>query len=135
MIEEVLHLFNLESPTTHVISNEIQFDDATGEMSGFSPFLIHPLSKGEASLHGKNRAIAAERRNVILLGDHLGDLAMAKGVPHYTCLTIGYLNVNDEVHSSNYNAYVDQFDLVVLGDGDLQPLQLLLLEIVKTHHT
>ena len=129
VIDEVLDLFELRSETTHVISNDMTFDTATGQINGFSPFIIHPLSKGEASLHGKNKSIAAERRNVILMGDHLGDLAMANGVPHDTCLTIGYLNVNGEPSSTNYKAYMDKFDLVIVGDGGLYPLITILKRI------
>lgn len=122
VIDDVLDLFALRSPTTHVISNEIMFNEKTGEMEGFSPFIIHPLSKGEASLHGQNKTIAASRPNVLLMGDHLGDLAMANGIPHDTCLSIGFLNVYGEEGSTLYNTYLDQFDLVILDDKGLEPL-------------
>ena len=65
-----------------------------GVLTGFKGELIHSFNKHEVSTHQpeyfeRNR----HRTNVILMGDTLGDLRMADGLPDTkNLLTIGFLN-------------------------------------------
>ena len=70
-------------------------------MNGFNENLIHMYNKNTASLSGAYkvceenlRGLGIEgRRNVIVLGDSIGDLQMSHGIPDpKIVLTIGYLN-------------------------------------------
>jgi len=67
------------SPSTHVISNRMVFNDE-GFLTGFSEPLIHMFNKHER--HDSSAPYydaICSRRNVILLGDGLGDVHMADG--------------------------------------------------------
>ena len=69
-------------PSTHVISNRMVFegDDAEAKLVGFSEPLIHMFNKSEGhSPDAPYYAAVHQRRNVILLGDGLGDVSMADG--------------------------------------------------------
>lgn len=65
-----------------------------GKLIGFKGELIHTFNKHEVAVHHpeifeKNKL----RSNIVLLGDTLGDLTMADGMPYkQTLLTIGFLN-------------------------------------------
>ncbi|CAI5506266.1 unnamed protein product [Closterium sp. Naga37s-1] len=52
------------------------------------------------------------RMNVILLGDHLGDLGMSEGVSMSNQISVGFLNQLD--------LYKRSFDIVVLDDGPME---------------
>ena len=70
------------------------------------------------------------RRNVILLGDSLGDVHMAAGVkdPHVV-LTVGFLNHNIE---SSVETYKKHYDIVLLDDQTMSFPHNLLTEILSS---
>lgn len=102
----------------HLISNMMHFDEQ-GIACGFSDPLIHTFCKNGSmiykcpSLQGKTE----DRYDVLLLGDSLGDLHMADGYgPSEGCVTmvkIGFLNRNVE---TNYQKFVESFDIVLVDD-------------------
>ena len=58
------------------------------------------------------------------MGDSLGDANMSRGLsPEHTILKIGYLH--DHVNE-RLEAYMEAFDVVVVGDGSLSPAQMIL---------
>lgn len=62
-----------------------------GLLQAFKGPLIHSFNKREGAV--SHVAELQGRPNVLLLGDSLGDLTMADGVPdHQNILTIGFLN-------------------------------------------
>ncbi|CAI5506271.1 unnamed protein product [Closterium sp. Naga37s-1] len=56
------------------------------------------------------------RTNVILLGDHLGDLGMSEGVSISNQISVGFLNHDVE---RQLDLYKRSFDIVVLDDGPM----------------
>ncbi|CAI7924089.1 unnamed protein product [Closterium sp. NIES-54] len=56
------------------------------------------------------------RTNVILLGDHLGDLGMSEGVSISNQISVGFLNHDVE---RQLGLYKRSFDIVVLDDGPM----------------
>ncbi|CAI5935545.1 unnamed protein product [Closterium sp. NIES-64] len=56
------------------------------------------------------------RTNVILLGDHLGDLGMSEGVSISNQISVGFLNHDVE---RQLELYKRSFDIVVLDDGPM----------------
>ncbi|XP_059892186.1 cytosolic 5'-nucleotidase 3-like [Gadus macrocephalus] len=118
ILEEVVRQSQVFHPNVHVISNCMDFD-ANGVLRGFKGPLIHTFNKREGAL-----LLAAplpelrERPNVLLLGDSLGDLAMADGVarPH-NLLTVGFLN--DQVEERT-ESYVEAFDIVLVKDETME---------------
>lgn len=65
-----------------------------------------PLHDDDGNLVGENTgaAIIQGRSNVLLLGDHLGDLGMSDGVDYDNRISIGFLWVFDdsEIRQSSY---------------------------------
>lgn len=66
-----------------------------GIMVDFEGKLIHTFNKNENAIHSSNYfEKLCGRTNVILMGDSLGDIKMARGVPQPSrVLKIGFLNI------------------------------------------
>lgn len=116
VISEYLNRQGLITPTLHIISNFFEFD-ASGKAIKFKGNPIHSFNKSENELsHEPYRKSIEERRNLILLGDTLGDANMATGLSHDTIIRIGFLN--------GYKEHLDEFlkvyDLVVVEDDGLE---------------
>ena len=89
--------------------------------------MIHMYNKADMVKKKTDGVNSAHRKNVILLGDSLGDLDMAAGVADPdTVLTIGFLNKNIE---KNLPVYQKSFDVVLVDDQSMQFPNLLLSEI------
>ena len=64
-----------------------------------------------------------QRHNVLLVGDSTGDAQMANGIHFKEIIRIGYLNTKV---AERLEDYLTRFDIVVIGDGSLHPVQLIL---------
>ena len=114
-----------------LVSNFLLFDEE-GNVIGMSESdddMIHMYNKADMvkkkTMGGKN----GHRKNVILVGDSLGDLDMAAGVEDPdTVLTIGFLNKNIE---KNLPVYQKKFDVVLVDDQTMEFPNLLLSEILS----
>ena len=69
-----------------------------------------------------------KRTNVILLGDHLGDLGMSEGVDMTCQIAVGFLNHDTDLHLESYSR---AFDVVVLNDGSMDVVEQLLHGILE----
>ncbi|XP_042409436.1 7-methylguanosine phosphate-specific 5'-nucleotidase A-like [Zingiber officinale] len=113
-----------------VVSNRMVFDE-TGRLIAFKGKTIHVLNKNEhaldmaAPVHDNfgdpnesdpDNSLVKKRTNVLLLGDHIGDLGMSDGLNYENRVAIGFLNTNTETSLQNY---VDAFDIVYLNDGSM----------------
>lgn len=144
IIEEVLRQkLKRNFPNVQVVSNRMDFDD-TGRLVGFKGRVIHVLNKNEHALEmnstlpkngtieGVNMdSVEAEkvlhRTNVVLLGDHLGDLRMSEGVDCENRITVGFLNDNVEQQLEDY---VEKFDIVLLNDASMDKVMRLLKDLL-----
>ena len=113
------------------VSNFLLFDEE-GNVKGMSESdddMIHMYNKADMvkkKTKGGNNGL---RKNVILIGDSLGDLDMAAGVENPdTVLTIGFLNKNYE---KNLPVYQNKFDVVLVDDQTMEFPNLLLAEILN----
>ena len=113
------------------VSNFLLFDEE-GNVIGMSESdddMIHMYNKADMvkkKTKGGNNGL---RKNVILIGDSLGDLDMAAGVEDPdTVLTIGFLNKNIE---KNLPVYQNKFDVVLVDDQTMEFPNLLLAEILN----
>jgi cytosolic 5'-nucleotidase 3 len=89
----------------HVISNHLRYNDGDGVACGFLHQNIHTFSKSEVqlpSLHEEWGNDVVERKNVILMGDSIGDKDMAVGVSHDTVLKIAFLNEENMAAKEDY---------------------------------
>ena len=67
------------------------------------------------------------RKNVLLLGDSLGDLGMIEGFEYDNLISVGFLNENIE---ENLHAYKENFDIVIMNDGSMNYVNGLIKKIV-----
>ncbi|KAF0699223.1 Aste57867_10188 [Aphanomyces stellatus] len=104
------------TPNVHVISNVMEFNDK-GRLVRFQDKLIH--------CHNKNTAVVRDtpfwdechsRRNVILLGDSVGDVNMTEGLDGKEVLRVGFLNTHIDERMAQY---LDLYDVVIINDGTL----------------
>ena len=113
------------------VSNFLLFDKE-GNVIGMSESdddMIHMYNKADMVKKKTKGANNGHRKNVILLGDSLGDLDMAAGVEDpETVLTIGFLNKNIE---KNLPVYQNKFDVVLVDDQTMEFPNLLLSEIIN----
>ncbi|XP_062967484.1 7-methylguanosine phosphate-specific 5'-nucleotidase isoform X3 [Cynocephalus volans] len=101
ILEEIIRQMKVFYPNVHIVSNYMDFN--------------------EDQLQG--------RTNVLLLGDSMGDLTMAEGVPGVqNILKIGFLN--DKVEEQRAR-YMDAYDIVLEKDGTLDVVNGLLQHILR----
>ncbi|KAF3505722.1 hypothetical protein F2Q69_00001881 [Brassica cretica] len=132
VIEEVLRQkLHRTFKNVKIVSNRMVFDD-DGRLVSFKGKLIHVLNKNEhaldmaAPLHdqlgvdnggeGEENAYVKQRINVLLLGDHMGDLRMSDGLNYESRISIGFLNDNVE---KSLEGYRKAFDIVYLNDAPM----------------
>ena len=89
-------------------------------MIGFQGDLIHMFNKNENAIHSSNYFNdLTQRDNIILMGDSMGDIKMAHGVPQpNNTLKIGFLN--DKVSLSRS---MTQYNAVRLSTIQYDPVQ------------
>lgn len=118
VLEEILRQSGVYHPNVKVVSNFMDFDD-NGVIRGFKGELIHVYNKHDGAL--RNTEYFKQLKdisNIILMGDSLGDLSMADGVPNTeNILKIGFLN--DKVEES-LDKYLDSYDIVLVRDETLE---------------
>ncbi|XP_042753467.1 uncharacterized protein LOC111906958 isoform X2 [Lactuca sativa] len=144
IIEEVLRQkLHRTFKNVKIVSNRMKFDE-TGNLVAFTGKLIHSLNKNEhaldmaASLHDQlgeiddhviDSASVKKRTNVLLLGDHMGDLRMSDGLNYETRISVGFLNNNIENSLDNYRK---GFDIVYLDDAPMSGVVKLVSELFSS---
>ena len=118
-----------------LVSNFLQFDPTTGIVGGLHGPLIHVFNKNEASarllLDADYERSISGRTNVLLIGDSLGDVDMASGLPTLNnLLKVGFLNdfhvepnnnnnnnnTHDTCDANKLTSYMNAFDIVIIND-------------------
>ena len=126
LIEEFIKQTKTYSNNIHVIANSFEFD-GNGKAVAIKK-IVHVLNKNETSIEGPpiyNKLL--KRKNVLLLGDSLGDLGMIEGFDYDNLIKIGFLNKNVD---ENLERYTNEFDVVLTGDGDMDYVNGLLKRIL-----
>lgn len=107
-----------------IISNAFIRDESWKAIAVREP-VIHSFNKDETVI--KNFPIykkIKDRKNILLLGDGIGDANMADGFEYENILKIWFLN-NDTPESRE--KFSEAYDLLILGDGSMDEV----IEIVK----
>jgi len=128
LILEFMKQYQYLTPNVHIISNFFSFDQQGKAIDHHHP-LIHVFNKHEYEI--KNTPYSKEivqRKNVILLGDSIGDLGMTTGIHHNTILRIGFLN---EDIDQNLKTYSGLFDVIIVNDGSMEYVNELLGKIIS----
>ncbi|CAN2389684.1 Cytosolic 5'-nucleotidase 3A [Pristimantis euphronides] len=128
VLEETIRQSGVYYPNIKVVSNFMDFDD-NGVIKGFKGELIHVYNKHDGALRRTEYfSHLKPNSNIILLGDSLGDLSMADGVPNVeNILKIGYLN--DKVEEL-IEKYMDSYDIVLIKDDTLDVANSILQKIL-----
>lgn len=107
-------------PNISYVTNKFNWDKNGKAMKVKSP-TIHCLNKDETILEKipEVYALIKNRRNVLLLGDGIGDLGMIEGFDYATLLKVGFLNFN---YNEFREEYEKNFDIILEGDGDFERL-------------
>ena len=127
LIKGFLEKENKFYKNTHIIANNFIWDKENKAIGSREP-VIHTFNKTETEL--KHLPIYNEllkRKNIILLGDSLGDTGMSEGFPYNNIIKIGFLNENQE---QNLEAYKKSFDILITNDGSFEYINNLLKKII-----
>jgi len=98
------------------VTNQFNWDK-NGKAISSKKLLIHCMNKDETILKEIPKIYfnIRNRKNVILLGDSIGDLGMIEGFKYENLLKIGFLNFD---YNKLREEYKNNFDIVLEGDGD-----------------
>lgn len=113
IVEAVLKLNGVLFENVKVISNFLKYKN--GYLDGFSnEKLLHVFNKNEHALEQDYFRSLKRRKNVLLMGDSIGDAGMIDGMEETNnVLKIGFLY--DQVEHS-LPSYMEKFDLVLIDD-------------------
>lgn len=128
VLEEIIRQAGVYLPNVKVVSNFMDFDN-NGILKGFKGELIHVYNKHDGALRNTEYFKQfKDNSNIILMGDSLGDLNMADGVPNReNTLKIGFLN--DKVDEL-LDKYLNSYDIVLVKDETLEVPNAILQKIL-----
>lgn len=127
MLLEFLKIKGLLSNNLHIISNLLEFDK-NGKSIGIKK-IIHVFNKNEIEI--KDSPIYKEiikRKNILLLGDSIGDLGMIENIDYDNVIKIGFLDDNIE---NNLEEYKKNFDIILLNNSGMDFINDLLKELIE----
>jgi len=133
-VVEILIGLEAMKPNMHVVSNFLKYD-TEGNIVGMKnsdDAVIHMYNKNKKSLEKLAdqdfvRSVAA-RRNIVLVGDSLGDCGMANGIDNpEAILKIGFLNhgIDSEADQVRLAKYLAAFDIVLVDDQTMSVLDII----------
>jgi 7-methylguanosine nucleotidase len=127
IIEVGLERLKLDRDNVHVISNHMKWDEKDS-LVGFSEPLVHVMCKNYSVVEGSDFYHQTQsRRNVLLMGDNLGDHQMANGVGDgHTVLRIAFLTD----HLERLPAFKENFDIILMNDISFEQIYSLVSDIV-----
>jgi len=125
MIKELLKLKGGLYSNMYIIANLLEFNER-GKFVKIEN-IIHSMNKKEIEVEKLPFfEKIKERKNIILLGDQLGDLEMTEDEEWETVLKIGFLNENIEEQLDDFKK---GFDVIITGDSDMNFVVDILKEI------
>ncbi len=128
MIAEYLRQENRLYENVHIIANFFEFD-AVGTVVGVREPIIHSFNKHEIAVQSFPVFEAIRnRKNVLLLGDGVGDAGMIEGFAYENLIRVGFLNEDVE---ANLEKFKESFDVVLLDDAGMDYVNDLVKEIFE----
>ena len=127
LVSEFMKRYNVLNDNVHVIGNGFKYDSEGKAVSVKK--IIHVFNKHEMEISDPDILYdLVKRKNVLLLGDSLGDVKMIEGFNYDNLIKIGFLKINAE---ENLDRYKEDYDVIVLNDGDFRFVNELLDEIIR----
>ncbi|XP_033216860.1 7-methylguanosine phosphate-specific 5'-nucleotidase-like [Belonocnema kinseyi] len=126
MVEAILKHNGVLLPNVELISNFLKYSGK--KLDGFNGKKIHVFNKNETSLDPEHLRRLESRKNILLMGDSLGDTTMTNGIQDIeNVFKIGFLyNKDNEIVRKSLDAYMDSFDVVLIDDQTMDlPLAIL----------
>lgn len=116
IIKEYIKMKSLHLDNVIIIANMLKYDKSGQFLEVIEP-IIHSMNKKETEIknHPEYKKLES-RKNIILLGDGLGDLGMSEGLPYENIIRIAYYN---EGETDSLEEYKKSFDVVIKGEGSL----------------
>jgi len=110
-----------------IISNSFKWDK-NGNAVDIKKPIIHGMNKDDTMIQ-KFPAFEAvkDRKNVILLGNSVGDVGMVKGFDCENLVKIGFLNYNVK---ESLDFFSRAYDVLILGDGPMGYINNLIKDIL-----
>ncbi|KAJ9054615.1 7-methylguanosine phosphate-specific 5'-nucleotidase [Entomophthora muscae] len=132
IILESLKIQDLLLPHMHIMANFMIFEESSPfVLVGFKEPLIHCLNKGDIDIKDTSfYSSFTSRKNIILLGDTLGDLAMAAKQDYDTLLTVGFLNEEVEANIEKFSSH---FDVVITNDSSFDWVNKIIKSIIHVN--
>ncbi len=128
LIKELLESAGKMASNVHMLSNFYIFNEQGIVIGKKNTNFIHTFNKNEVEVKKTPyyREIV-QRKNVLLLGDSLGDLGMSEGIEHESIIRIGFLN---EEKDKLLDKYMQGFEVVITDDGEMGYVQGMVREIL-----
>ncbi|XP_076638231.1 cytosolic 5'-nucleotidase IIIB [Colletes latitarsis] len=123
IVEAILRDRGVLFDNVKVISNFLKYED--GKLAGFkNEKLIHVFNKNEYAIEQEHLNVLEGRKNVLLMGDTIGDASMVDGMGEINAvLKIGFLYDNAE---TSLRSYMEEYDIVLVDDQTMQiPIDIL----------
>jgi cytosolic 5'-nucleotidase 3 len=115
-IKTYLEKENLLTPNVQIISNLFVFDEQGKAIAIRDGRVIHPFNKHVIEVANSPYAKEVKnRKNVILLGDTVGDIGMTAGFEHDAIIKVGFMNGLFEQEK----LFKKHFDVIIEEDIDL----------------
>ncbi len=120
---------NSHKNNIHIISNSFIWDE-DGKVSGVCEPIITGMNKDETLIQNFPAfEVVKNRKNVILLGDNIGDVGMVEGFDYENLLKIGFLN--EDPAGDLLPEFEKHYDAVILDDGPFDFVNSILEKIIS----
>ncbi len=110
-----------------LVSNSYIWDENDYAI-GIKEPIIHVFNKDETSLPQHVFELIKKRKNIILLGDGIGDVEMVKGFDYDDIIKIGFLSYNAE---KLLDKYKEIYDIIILNDSDFDYVNKLINKLIR----
>lgn len=116
VVEAILRHNNVLLDNVEIISNFLNYSGK--KLDGFKGKKIHVFNKNETVLEKEHLKRLENRKNIILMGDSVGDTTMCNGIKDVeNVFKIGFLyHENNEIVEKSLKDYMDVFDVVLIDD-------------------
>ncbi|XP_033228790.1 7-methylguanosine phosphate-specific 5'-nucleotidase-like isoform X2 [Belonocnema kinseyi] len=129
VVHAILKHNSVLHPNVEIVSNFLKY---SGKMlDGIRGKKIHVFTKNETNLDPEHLKRLESRKNILLMGDSLGDTTMTNGIQNIeNIFKIGFLySKDDEIVRKSLDAYMNLFDVVLIDDQTMD-LPLFILEMI-----
>ncbi len=129
LITEILKKENVLYDNIHIISNFFEFGKDGIALRAKNERIIHSYNKKGVIVDSPTVAKElSERKNVLLLGDTLGDVKMIEKFPCDEIIKVGFLN---ERIDEQKEEYAKNFDVIIINDSDMNYVSSLIDNVIK----